>query len=328
MPDSPRDRRREYSPLGTVTVFRTATAAGRTGAQWRDRGPLEFACHLTDDGVRRSGKMAVGVVRGQGVLVAADEHTAHLINLDTGNRTSIALERVDTIDSPLFSDRNLKDKEAKVWSVNITDEYVFVVTQYQVHIFTHIGEKLAAYPDPCADYLAHAGLGFGVEARYPYGSLFKPAPKTPASAPPGFSLAWTLQWTLEGAHPDSHEFAEATEGAFAYPSEWDDDHSDDSSDWHLEERFRFEGMNAWLQDVSFTTDDLVIRGRQGGIFIVRDYRRVLREVRDVEEYRERTAYIGRHTVVIGFRESNDVVACYGNRIAVHAADVRVTLWQD
>lgn len=210
-----------------------------------------------------------------------------------------------------------------------------MVTQYQVHIYTHAGEKLAAYPDPCADYRTHAGLGYAVNARYPYGGGYIPSPETPKSAPPNFDLAWTLQWEIPGSHPDTHEFSEAIEHGFAYPSEWDDGHSDDSVDWYLAERFQFEGMNAWLQEyvtrwscvdssLSFTTNDMVIRGRQGSIFIVRDYRRVLREACDIEETRERTAYIGRHTIVVGFRESNDVVACYGNRIAVHAADVSAT----
>ncbi len=68
---------------------------------------------------------------------------------------------------------------------------------------------------------------------------------------------------------------------------------------------------------------MVIRGRQGSIFIVRDYRRVLREAVGIKEVPERPAFIARHTVVIGFRDMNDVVACHGNRLAVHAADVSI-----
>ncbi|BEI81421.1 hypothetical protein CcaverHIS002_0205810 [Cutaneotrichosporon cavernicola] len=300
--DSPRDRRREYSPLGTVTVFRTATAAVRTTTVWHNRGPLEFAFHLSDEGVRCSDVMAVKLVRGQGLLVTANKTDAHLIDLDLGKRSSISLEHLDTIESPFLDEGDLRGREPKVWSVNITDDHLFVVTQYQVHIFTHSGEKLATFPDPCADYLSsHAGLAYAVKPRYPYGVDSLRFPGEPKWRPPGF------------------EFYEAVVHGFAYPADWDDYDWDESDYWYLQEGFQFEGMNAWLQDVSFTMNDLVIRGRQGAIFIVRDYCRVLRDVCDIEEAQERTAYIGQHTIVIGFHETNDVVACYGNRIALHAA---------
>lgn len=72
--------------------------------------------------------------------------------------------------------------------------------------------------------------------------------------------------------------------------------------------------------VTFTTNDMVIRGREGTVFIVRDYRRVLREALDLDA-RERTAFIGRNTIIIGFGEANDVVTAYRDRVLVHAADV-------
>lgn len=109
------DRRREYSPIGEVTVFRTKAAAKRANAPWRDRGPLEYACALTDTDIKNCESMAVRLVRDEGVLVAADVHTAHLVNLDTGRRKSIPLQRVDTIDSPQFQDTDLSHKEPRVW---------------------------------------------------------------------------------------------------------------------------------------------------------------------------------------------------------------------
>ncbi|GMK54649.1 hypothetical protein CspeluHIS016_0112350 [Cutaneotrichosporon spelunceum] len=322
--DSPRDRRREYSPLGTVTVFRTATAATRANAAWRNCGPLEFACQLSDEVVRQSDVMNVKLVRGQGILVTVNKATAtaHLINLDQGLRNSIALGSLDTIDSSCLGDQDVtgNGKEPKVWSVNITDDHLFVVTQYQVHIYRHSGDKITAYPDPCADYLTHAGLGYAVDCYYPYNAEQTGTTLTPPkSRPPGFDVTFTLEQALIGSHPESHEFSEAIEFGFAFPSDWDDYDSDDSESQRMQRAVRIDGMNPWMQDVSFTTNDLVIRGRQGAIFVVRNYRRVLRDICDIEEAQERVAYIGRHTIVIGFCETNDVVACYGNHIAVHSA---------
>lgn len=115
MPDSPSDRRREYAPLGPLTVFRTTSAAARAGAPWRGRGPLEFACEVADTAIRLSDKMAVQLVRGQGVLVTANERSAELVDLDSGKRTSVSLGSLDTIDSPFLGERDMEDKWAKVW---------------------------------------------------------------------------------------------------------------------------------------------------------------------------------------------------------------------
>ncbi len=115
MADSPRDRRREYCPLGTVTVFRTKTAAARANAPWRDRGPLEFACELADVHVRVADVMNVRLVRGQGVLVTANEREACLDDLDSGKRTLIPLGNLGVIDSRSLGERNMKDKEPKIW---------------------------------------------------------------------------------------------------------------------------------------------------------------------------------------------------------------------
>lgn len=262
-PDCPRDRRREYSILGNVTVFRTKQAAERANSPWRDRGPVEFACALTDEDVTTSDVMTVNLVQGHGVLVAADRYNARFIDLDQGRRKSIQLARVDTVDSQLLRERSMRDKDPKVWvsytfterrlpqSVSVTKDHLFVVTQYQVHMFSHTGDKIAAYPDPCADYLTHVALGYGVDARYPYGNEYERAPKTPENAPPGLGVAETLKWEIPGYHPNTHEFSEAVEEAMGYPSELSDDEydSDDSGgNWRRAERFRFDGLNATLQE--------------------------------------------------------------------------------
>lgn len=72
--------------------------------------------------------------------------------------------------------------------------------------------------------------------------------------------------------------------------------------------------------VAFTLSDMVIRGYDGAIFIVRDYQRVLREALDLK-FDDRAAFIGRHTIILGFHERTEVLATHGSRIVTHAANV-------
>lgn len=124
-----------------------------------------------------------------------------------------------------------------------------------MHIFTLTGTKVAVYPDPCADYRTHAALAYGVEERYPYSNDYIRAPNTPESAPQGLSVAETLQWEIPGFSPDthSHQFQTAVEQGMGYSGGGDDSDSDESDSigsdhWQRLDRFRFDGMNASLQE--------------------------------------------------------------------------------
>lgn len=127
-----------------------------------------------------------------------------------------------------------------------------MTTQHQVHIFTHTGSKIAAYPDPYTGQRSQGGVGlaYSVAPRYPYGNEFIRSPDTPSSAPPGITVAETLQWEIAGAHPETHAYTMAVDQALGYDLEEfsDDGWDEDSDEWRRIGRYRLDGMNATLQE--------------------------------------------------------------------------------